>query len=499
MTTPAHRRRCTVPPLPRQLNVDTPPLQRSTDWLGVCVDLSAKSCLIVGGGRVAVRRYRTLESVGAKIRVVAPEIDADIRAGGASCRLGVFEESDLDDCDLVVVATSDEALNLRIARLARQRKIWVNAAFNSGEGDLIFPVTVQRGDLNISVSSSARAPALSRYVAAEIGARYGPRWAVVADFAGRWRDKVKQTLGAREGREKRKKQKKVDAFWHQLLRGVFVEMILSGQRDRAEGYLRAQLADAAHGNSADGSVYLVGAGPGDQGLLTLRAFDLLHSADAVLYDRLVSAQVLACIPGHVELINVGKESQRPSLGQKPINELMVEMARAGRRVVRLKGGDPFIFGRGGEEIAELAASGIPFQVIPGISAANGCASYAGIPLTHRDYAHSCVLLTAHRHQEAGEIDWAALNRPMQTIVLYMGNYRLAEVARRLMENGFVGTHPLALISCGTTDDEKIWTGTLDEVIQCPPQLPSPALAIVGEVVRLRRYLNWRPVQAPGST
>ncbi len=474
-----------APLLPRQLNEDTPPLQHHTGWLGICVELSGRNCLIVGGGRVATRRWRTLESAGAKIRVVAPVIDADIRAGGAICLLRAFEESDLDDCDLLVVATSDEALNLRIARLARQRKIWINAAFNSSEGDLIFPVTVQRGDLSISVSSSARAPALSRYLATEIGARYGPRWAVVADFAGRWRDKVKQALGARE---------KVAAFWHRLLRGVFVEMILSGQRDSAEEYLNAQLTHAARGHGGGGSVYLVGAGPGDQGLLTLRAFDLLHSADAVLYDRLVSAQVLACIPGHIELINVGKESQRPSLGQKPINELMVEMARAGRRVVRLKGGDPFIFGRGGEEIAELAASGVPFQVIPGISAANGCASYAGIPLTHRDCAHSCVLMTAHRHQEAGDIDWASLNRPMQTLVFYMGNYRLTEVACRLKENGFAGSHPLALISNGTTDDEKIWTGTLDEVIQCPPQLPSPALAIVGEVVRLRRYLNWRPAR-----
>ena len=447
------------------------------------VRLAHRHCLIAGGGRVAERRCLALLGAGAKVSVVAPEIAPAISASAAQCHQRPFEDADLDGAEWVVAATDDAGLNRAIAAKAKARGLLVNVASAAGEGNLIFPAAVRRGDLAIGVSSGGRLPALSRHLADELGARYGPGWARIVDMLAAQRQRV-----ARAGASARERV----GFWRRLLSGPFVELALGGCGPQAESLLQAELRRLDEPQEkAPGCVFLVGAGPGDYRLLTLRAFEILSRADVVLYDRLVSAEILACIPPEARRINVGKESQRPSLGQQPINEMMVEMARKGLTVARLKGGDPFVFGRGGEEIEELAGSGIVFEVVPGISAANGCACYYGIPLTHRDYAHSCVLMTAHRRQDAPDIDWRAVARPRQTLVLYMGNYRLGEVARALRDNGLGDQHPLALISCGTMAQEKTYIGTLGEVIECPPALDSPTLAIVGEVVRLSHRLNWR--------
>jgi len=281
-------------------------------------------------------------------------------------------------------------------------------------------------------------------------------------------------------------------FWEDVLNGPVAELVLSGQQERAEAVLQEQLACAPAG-TATGEVYLVGAGPGDPDLLTFRALRLMQQADVVLFDRLVTPEILLLVRQDAERIHVGKQRSNHTMPQEEISRLLVALAQQGKRVLRLKGGDPFIFGRGGEEIAELAAAGIPFQIVPGITAASGCAAYAGIPLTHRDHAQSVRFVTGHLRDDSCDLDWPQLVHPGQTLVFYMGLVSLPQICRELMAHGASPTLPIALVQQGTTPQQKVYTGVLrsfaDEMAE-RSVLP-PTLIIVGEVVRLHDSLRWR--------
>ena len=466
-----------------------PPLSSQSNWLALSFDLKDKKCLIVGGGSVALKRVAALVRAQVDVEIVAPSIHPDIEQYPIRLTRRSFVDQDLEGRDLVVVATDDQPLNKHICHLAKSRGIWVNAAHKTEQGTVLFPANFSQGDLQVSVDTGGKAPSVAAYILEDIRRRYSVAWSEVIALVNQKRSLVREKLGAHD---------KIRRFWRQLFDSSFIDYALKGQRERAGEYLEEALNRQAQ-LKATGRVYLVGAGPGDPELLTLRAFDLLSCAQVVLYDRLVSQEILSLIPAGVEMICVGKQRERHLYGQKTINQLLIDYARAGKTIVRLKGGDPFIFGRGGEEMIDLAEAKIDFQIIPGISAANGCASYYGIPLTHRDWAHSCLFMTAHRGAGAQDIDWGSLNKDRQTLVLYMGNYRLLEVCQSLLEAGFAPTMPVAVICAGTTRAEKLWLGDLAELLQRPPAFPSPTLVIVGEVVRLCHKLNWRPIQPLDSS
>jgi uroporphyrin-III C-methyltransferase/precorrin-2 dehydrogenase/sirohydrochlorin ferrochelatase len=303
----------------------------------------------------------------------------------------------------------------------------------------------------------------------------------LADLAGKFRDQVKQKLG--EGLPRR-------AFWENVFEGAIGEDVLAGREELAHQRLQDELDNAKP--TTNGEVYLVGAGPGDPDLLTFRALRLMQKADVVLYDNLVSEGVIELVRRDAERIYVSKKRADHTMPQEGINDLLVRLALEGKRVLRLKGGDPFIFGRGGEEIETLAEHCIPFQVVPGVSAANGVASYAGIPLTHRDYAQSVVFTTGHLRDNTVDLDWMALTRPQQTLVIYMGLTGLAEICRKLISHGLPASHPAAIVQQGTTHKQRVMVATLGDLAEKVQAagFKAPTLTIVGEVVKLREKLAW---------
>ncbi|MFI0458928.1 MAG: siroheme synthase CysG, partial [Candidatus Thiodiazotropha endolucinida] len=280
-------------------------------------------------------------------------------------------------------------------------------------------------------------------------------------------------------------------FWDRILQGGVAERVFSGHDDEADQLMEKALSLPISANET-GEVYLVGAGPGDPDLLTFRALRLMQQADVVIYDRLVAKPILDMTRHDAEHIYVGKERDKHTMRQEEINQLLAKLAKQGKRVLRLKGGDPFIFGRGGEEIDTLAAEGVPFQVIPGITAASGCASYAGIPLTHRDYAQSVTFVTGHLKDGSMNINWEMLAQPSQTIVFYMGLVGLPIICRELQNHGVGGEMPIALVQQGTTHLQRVFTGTLDTIMDIVEQErpKPPTLIIVGRVVELQEKLAW---------
>jgi uroporphyrin-III C-methyltransferase/precorrin-2 dehydrogenase/sirohydrochlorin ferrochelatase len=333
----------------------------------------------------------------------------------------------------------------------------------------------------VAVSSGGASPVLARLLRARLESMIPATYGRLATLAAAFREQVKARF--RPGERRR--------FWERVLQGPIAELALSGRDDDARRALQATLDDTRLEFSS-GEVSLVGAGPGDPDLLTFRALRLMQQADVVVYDRLVSRPILDLVRLDAERIYAGKERAQHALPQDDINHLLVRLAKEGKRVVRLKGGDPFIFGRGGEEIATLAAEGIPFQVVPGITAAAGCASYAGIPLTHRDYSQSVVFVTGQLQEGSVKLNWPALAQPRQTIVFYMGLHGVDVLCRELVAHGLPATTPAALVQQGTTMQQRVLTGTLDTLpgIVHRSEVKAPTLIIVGEVVRLREKLKW---------
>jgi len=462
--------------------------------LPVFLDVRDRDCLVVGGGEVAARKVERLLRAGASVRVVAPELCAELAARREQAALRhtarPFSEADLDGAWLAYAATGDRHVNARVARLAKARRLPVNVADAPALCSFFMPSILDRGPLQVAIGTGGASPVLARLLRARLETLIPAAYGELAELAAELRERVKAKIaGATERRR----------FWEQALQGPPAELALAGRREQARAALESALASFADGTAAaTGEVYLVGAGPGDPDLLTFRALRLMQQADLVLYDRLVSPAVLDLVRRDAERMHVGKAADRHPVPQSRINELLVGHARAGRRVLRLKGGDPFIFGRGGEELEQLAEAGVPFQIVPGITAAAGCASYAGIPLTHRDHAQSVVLVTAHPSTESPVHDFAALVQPRQTIAAYMGLKALPRFCADLIRHGMDPAMPAALIERGTTAGQRVITGTCASLPERAAEAGyrPPSMLIIGEVVRLRARLAWFEPGAP---
>jgi uroporphyrin-III C-methyltransferase/precorrin-2 dehydrogenase/sirohydrochlorin ferrochelatase len=456
------------------------------DYLPLFFDLKNRQALLVGGGDVALRKARLLVRAGARVRVVSREVHAEldelIERHGGQVIIGEYHPALLDDVALVIAATDDESLNERVHYDAVARSLPVNVVDNPPLCTFVFPAIVDRSPIVIGISSGGQSPVLARLLRARLETLIPSGYSRLGKLVGGFRDRVKARFSNVNERRK---------FWEEILQGEVAERVFAGRDEEAAGLLEQALDTADEGRGV-GEVYLVGAGPGDPELLTFKALRLMQQADVVVYDRLVSPQVLDLCRRDADLIYVGKKRDDHSLPQQGINALLVEHARKGRRVVRLKGGDPFIFGRGGEEIEELKANGIPFQVVPGITAASACSTYAGIPLTHREYAQSVKFVTGQLKNRTSDLKFDELVHPNQTIVFYMGLHTLEQLCAGLMAHGKPGDTPVAIVSQGTSPEQRVLTGRLDDIVarQQHAQLPAPAIIIVGEVVALQSRLAW---------
>ncbi len=455
------------------------------DYLPLFHKLQGGRVLVVGGGEIALRKARLLADAGAVLRVVAPDIDGQLaalaREGGGEVLVRGYQAADLVGCRLVIAATDDPGLNAQVSADAQALSLPVNVVDAPALCTVIFPAIVDRSPLVIAVSSGGDAPVLARLIRAKLEAWIPSAYGELAGLAARFRHKVKALypdVNQRRG------------FWETVFQGPIAERQLAGQGAEAERLLQAMVEGAPM--QQGGEVYLVGAGPGDPDLLTFRALRLMQQADVVLYDRLVAPAIIEMCRRDAERIYVGKRRADHAVPQDQINRLLVDLAQQGKRVLRLKGGDPFIFGRGGEEIEELAEQGIPFQVVPGITAASGCSAYGGIPLTHRDYAQSVRFVTGHLKDGTSNLPWHDLVAPAQTLVFYMGLVGLPTICAELIRHGRAASTPAALVQQGTTRNQRVFTGTLADLPQlvAEHEVHAPTLVIVGEVVQLREKLAW---------
>ena len=450
------------------------------------LDLRGRRVLVVGGGMVAARKVAALREAGAEVVVGAPALSfalaAQVRDGTIAHRRGRFVDAWLDDAWLVVAATGDAAVNRAVAGAAVARRIWANVVDDAELASAQLPARVRRGPLQVAISSGGHAPMLARHLRSWLELQLDDSWGALASLLADWRGRIRARLPDTAARRR---------WFERLLAGPLHGLLRQGDGESATRLLATSL-DAAD-DTPCGMVSLVGAGPGDPGLLTLRALRVLNEADVILHDRLAGAGVLALARRDAQFIEVGKRvGGDHDATQRHIHARMIELARAGKRVVRLKGGDPFVFGRGGEELQALRAAGIRYEVVPGITAALACAAHAGIPLTHRDHAQSLHLLTAQaRGGEAGH-DWAALARPGQTLAFYMGVAGLARVRERLLAHGLPAVTPFALVENGSRPEQRVVAGTLDELdrLAATHAVQSPALLVIGEVAAFATRLHW---------
>jgi uroporphyrin-III C-methyltransferase / precorrin-2 dehydrogenase / sirohydrochlorin ferrochelatase len=456
------------------------------DYFPVFLDLKKRRCLLVGGGEIATRKGRLLSKAGAVLRVVALDISDELRelvkGNDGEIFQRKYQSSDMQDCVIAIAATDNESLNEKISLDAKAINIPVNVVDSPALCTYITPAIIDRSPLVIAVSSGGEAPVLARLIRAKLETLIPANYGLLANIAKNWRDRVKARFTTGDSRRR---------FWEKILQGPAAELALNGQTDAAEKLIATQITgdDVA---MTQGEVYLVGGGPGDPELLTLRALRLMQQADVVLYDRLVSEGVMELVRRDAERIYVGKRRSEHAMQQENINQLLVDLAKQGKRVLRLKGGDPFIFGRGGEEIELLAQNHIPFQVVPGITAASGCSAYAGIPLTHRDYAQSVRFVTGHLKSDDTNISWPELATPNQTLVFYMGLVGLTEICASLISHGRAPSTPVALIEKGTTQEQRVIIADLNTIadLVAAQEVHAPTLIIVGEVVQLHDSLKW---------
>jgi len=456
------------------------------EFFPLFLDIKDKLCLVAGGGETAMSKIAVLRRAGAAVRVVSPRLEAFLEsqaADGAITHIRrSFEATDLTGAILAIAATNDPAVNRRIAELAGEQGIPVNVVDQPETCSFIMPSIIDRSPVLVAISTSTASPVLARLLRARLESVIPAGYGRVATLCRRYREAVKARFAERRDRRR---------FWDRILQGAVAERVFSGRMAEADAAMERELAAAEPGGEM-GEVYLVGAGPGDPDLLTFRALRLMQQADVVVYDRLVAKSILDLARRDAKRVFVGKERNNHAMRQEEINRLLADLARAGHQVVRLKGGDPFIFGRGGEEIDTLAAQRIPFQIVPGITAASGCATYTGIPLTHRDYAQSVTFVTGHLKDGTVDLNWPQLAQPNQTVVFYMGLEGLPIIVEQLTAAGVSPDIPIALVQQGTTPKQRVYTGTLSGILadveRDPPE--PPTLIIVGEVVRLREKLSW---------
>jgi uroporphyrin-III C-methyltransferase/precorrin-2 dehydrogenase/sirohydrochlorin ferrochelatase len=462
------------------------------NYFPVFFDLQGQKVLVVGGGEVALRKVSLLQPTGARITLVAPGIHPELTERAAAGTLAIesreFIPGDLDDMRLVIVATSRRAVNRWIAKLCDARAIPVNVVDDREASRFIVPAIVDRDPVLVAISTGGTSPVLARRLRERLEAVIPTGFGELAAWLRDLRAASRRRL---RGTDERRR------FFEAVIDGDAARRFIAGDRRGAQRIAQQLLASASGAARAAGEVTLVGAGPGDPDLLTLKALRALQDADVILYDRLVSAEVLDFARRDATRVCVGKSSGGATTDQSAINDLLIEHARHGRRVVRLKGGDPLVFGRGGEELEALARAGINFSVVPGITAATGCAAYAGIPLTHREYAHSVSFVTGHAGDGGDEPDWRALAMMGTTAVFYMGLARLDRIVRKLLEHGAAASRPVAIVAQGTTANQRVLTATLATIrdVASAAELKPPALLVVGEVVALHSTLNW--FNAPG--
>ncbi len=468
----------------------------TVDYFPAFLNLKDRSCLLVGGGAVASRKADLLLAAGARLTVVAPELGPKLKKyagrGRITHRVGHFSPTDVNGQWLVVNASDDPELSSQVFNAADAEGIFCNSVDDNAHCSYVTPAIIDRSPVVVAVSSGGAAPLLARRIRAQIETILPARLGQLAALASEWRDRVKNRIDNLLGRRR---------FWEQVFDGAVSDDVLAGRMQSARRNIASLLKAAARPRRQEGDVWLIGAGPGDPGLLTLRAMQHMQRADVVVHDRLVSDEVLALARRDAEKISVGKFPGCRSTSQQQINELLVRLARDGKRVCRLKGGDPFIFGRGGEEIEALANAGIRYQVVPGITAAAGCAAYSGIPLTHRDLAQSVVLLTAHGKDSVDRLDWPSLARDRQTLALYMAVRRFPDIQSKLLEHGRSPDTPIAIIESGTNDNQRVMHGRLENLTDLAEQhdVVAPALLIVGEVAQFgigREWFEGRPVMQP---
>lgn len=461
------------------------------DYLPLFADLKGRPVLVVGGGDVAARKIELLRRASAQVRVVSRELCPELQALHQEQQIDwlatAFDPVQLDQVFLVIAATDDNLLNRQVYDEANARHRLVNVVDDQPKCSFIFPSIVDRSPLVVAISSSGTAPVLARMLREKLEALLPASLGQMADVAGAFRDSVKQRFGRMSDRRR---------FWERAFNGLFASQMSAGNVDEARRTLERELHEEPN---REGEIILVGAGPGDSGLLTLRGLQVMQLADVVLYDHLVSDEVLDLVRRDADRICVGKRAGAHSVPQEETNRLLVELARQGKRVVRLKGGDPFIFGRGGEELQAAQEAGIPFQVVPGVTAAAGATAYAGIPLTHRDHAQSVLFITGHCRADGDGIDWPALARARQTLAIYMGTVKAAEISEGLIRHGRAADTPVAVIGRGTRQDQQVLTGTLEQLEALADAAPTPALLVIGEVVNLHGQLAWFQHSAQQAT
>ncbi|MCB1744582.1 MAG: uroporphyrinogen-III C-methyltransferase [Gammaproteobacteria bacterium] len=478
-------------------------------YLPVFMRLAGRSALLVGGGTVAARKAELLRRAGAVLTVVAPRLCPSLDALRATGEIEhcaeVFRPVHLQGVCIVVVATDDRAVNAAVASEAEARGIPVNVVDEPERCGFIMPAIVDRSPVIVAVSTGGAAPVLATLLRGRIEAILEPGLGRVALWSRRWRSRIRAAVGEPGARRR---------LWQTLLDGPAARLVASGREREADALVESSLvASCAHrptksrdigvgvgagrvpaafevSPGADGFVSLVGAGPGAADLLTLRAARLLREADVIVHDRLVSNDVLDLARRDAERIDVGKRRNLHRMAQQDINALLVTLGQAGKRVVRLKGGDPLVFGRGGEEAQALTAAGVAYEIVPGVTAATACAASARIPLTHREVAHGCVFVTGHGKHGEPEADWGLLARSSHTLAIYMGLHRLAHISSRLIAEGRDASTPVALVERGGCDDQQVITGTLADIARhvAGAGVTGPALVVVGDVVRLRASL-----------
>ncbi len=459
------------------------------DYLPIFLDIRGRRVIVDGGETIAARRVERALSAGATVEVFNDALSDEFRdlIGHANLihHTRPLQDSDFPGAAVAYGASDDPARDAVLSASAKSYCVLANVADVAEYCDFITPSVVDRSPLVVAISSGGTAPVIARILRARIESLLPPAYGRLAEFVGQFRDKVSDTLKKTLDRRR---------FWESALEGPVGDLFLAGATASAEKHLLAELDAATKDNPGKkiGEVYLVGAGPGDPDLLTFRALRLMQRADVVVYDRLVGDDILTLMRRDAERIYVGKLPQQHTMQQEDISQLLVDLALEGKRVLRLKGGDPFIFGRGGEEIEKLAQNDIPFQVVPGVTAAAGCAAYAGIPLTHRDHAQSCMFVTAHGRDGVLGLDWEVLIRPKQTVAVYMGLSNLKYLTDEIAKRGVSPDMPAAVIDNGTRENQTVVIGTIGDLAQKVEgaDLKGPSIIVIGSVVTLHEKLAW---------